>query len=158
MICLVTVTKLHCEGVPSNQINWSITPPTITPDSWCTFALLFSSNLDGISVGNNGRSANIANPTEASAVPAAVYHDEIYPGVGWGGVPLSPVSPQEGRRPPVFQINTWILLTKWWLIVNFIASVSSRLVKIDLAGLGIRARDQNKHSSTEQKSFPMQWF
>ena len=68
------------------------------------------------------------------------------------------LSPQEGRGPAVFQINTWILLTKRWLIANFIASVSSQLVKIDPAGLGIRAADQNKHSSTEQKYFLMQWF
>ena len=32
------------------------------------------------------------------------------------------LSPQEGRGPAVFQINTWILVTKWWLIENFIAS------------------------------------
>ena len=114
----MTVTKLHCEGVPSNQINWSITPPANTPDSWCTFALLFSSNLDGISVGNNGRSANIANPTEVRAVQSAVYHDEIYP--GWA---LCHHRKGGGVWP---QINTWILVTKWWLIANFIASGKNR--------------------------------
>ena len=84
---IVTATKLYCEGVPSNQINWSITPHDITPD---LHLLQFSpQTLTALVFGNNGCSANIANPTEVgvvqSPVSSAVYHDEIYILV-WGGL------------------------------------------------------------------------
>ena len=63
-------------------------------------------------------SANVANPTEVRAVQSAVSHDEIYP--GWA---LCHHRKGGGVWP---QINTWILVTKWWLIANFIASGKNR--------------------------------